>query len=107
MEYIDIIEDNSIPKTSTNNKPKYVQPYISSKIIENTQNEIQLLKTDKETANIYINTMIKEFDELIEERNTLESLLESQDIPIRDTYSKVGVYNNLPRKISNTYEINV
>jgi hypothetical protein len=66
------------------------------------ENEIQLLKTDKETANIYINTMIKEFDELIEERNTLESLLAAQGIKVN-----YGLNNSSPRKISNTYEINV
>ena len=66
------------------------------------ENEIKLLKTDKETANIYINTMIKEYDELIEERNTLESLLAAQGIKVN-----CGMNNSSPRKISNTYEINV
>ena len=74
---------------------------------QNLENEIQLLKNDKERENTYINNMIEEYDTLIEERNTLESRLEAQDISIRDTYSKVEVYNTSPRRISNTYEIDV
>jgi hypothetical protein len=66
------------------------------------ENEIKLLKNDKESVNTYLNNMIEDYDALIQERNTLESLLASQGIKVN-----YGLNNSSPRKISNTYEIDV